>query len=285
MSYEHRSEIFDTTLLEKILHSKKLNYETLAPLVKRYIDSNKIVRNENNTVNIFIDYYDIIKPLYNPTTIEDFSSLKTAERFMVSSEILNNAAHYRHFFYSRLKMFTNIIFYYSDKKDRYKTSVNADYKHVFYDKRMSTTNPTFGVINEVFQKNIKLIKSYCQYVPHVYFINSGEMDYSLIPHMFLSSDSLMKQSIINPNDTSIIISNEDNHFQDLIMNDKVLQLQIRGKENSCFISAEDIIPYIVDKHSKTEHDYTILPDLFPIIYALSGDKTYIKRHQYWICCS
>lgn len=260
--------------LEKILHSKKLNYQTLFPLIRPYVNSRQVNGgNYNSTVNIFVDFWDIIKPLYNPQTLETLNNIKQHERFMIASEIINIVGHYRHFFYSRLKMYTNIVFYYSDKKDISKTSILPEFKESFYEKRLDTKHQTFGVLNTIIQNNVNLINLFCQYVPHAYFINTGEIDPALVPHLFLSPDSKLNQNIINKDDTSIIISNEKIHYQDLLLNDKVLQLELRGKEKSRFVASEDIISVLMEK-SKKEYDFAILPDMYSLILSLTGYKDY-----------
>jgi hypothetical protein len=259
--------------LEKILHSKKLSYETLIPLIKPYVDAKQINVNATDTVNIFIDFWDIVKPLYNPQTLETLNNMKVHERFMISSEIINIVAHYRHFFYSRLKMYTNFVFYYSDKKDAQRTAIMNDYKSSFYEKRIDTGHQTFGVINGILQKNVNLIKLFCEHVPHVYFINTGEVEPALIPHLFLSENSRLKQNVIDRNNTSIIISNEKIHYQDLLLNDKVLQLELRGKEKSRFVASEDIIDVLLEK-SKKEYFFSILPDMYTMILGLTGYNDY-----------
>lgn len=259
--------------LEKILHSKKLSYETLIPLIKPYVNAKQINVNATDTVNIFVDFWDIVKPLYNPQTLETLNNMKVHERFMISSEIINIIAHYRHFFYSRLKMYTNFIFYYSDKKDAQRTAISRDYKSSFYEKRLDTKHQTFGIINGILQKNVNLIKLFCEYVPHVYFINTGDVEPSLIPHLFLSENSKLKQDIVDRNNTSIIISNEKIHYQDLLLNDKVLQLELRGKEKSRFVTSEDIIDILLEK-SKKEYFFSILPDMYSLILSLTGYKDY-----------
>jgi hypothetical protein len=259
--------------LEKILHAKKLNYQTLIPLIKPYVSPKYIDINGSDTVNIFIDFWDVIKPLYNPQTIDLLNNLKVNERFMISSEVINIAGHYRHFFFSRMKLYTNIIFYYSDQKDAFRTSLDSDYKESFYDKRLNTSHQTFNVLNTIIKKNINLIKLFCEYVPHVYFINTGAVEPSLIPHLFLSDKSRLNQDIINKNNTNIIISNEKIHYQDLLLQDKVIQFELRGKEKSRFVTSEDILDILLEK-SKKEYNFSILPDMYPLILGLAGYTDY-----------
>jgi hypothetical protein len=260
-------------LLEKILHAKKLNYQTLIPLIKPYVSPKHIDLDGSDTVNIFIDFWDVIKPLYNPQTIDTLNNLKVDERFMISSEVINIAGHYRHFFFSRMKKYTNIIFFYSNTKDEFRTSINNDYKEVFYEKRLNQKHTTFGILNSIVQKNVNLIKLFCEYVPHVYFINTGTVEPSLIPHLFLSDKSRLNQNLIDKNSTSIIISNEKIHYQDLTLQDRVLQLELRGKEKSRFITSEDIINVLLEK-SKKEYNLSILPDMYTLVLGLAGNTDY-----------
>jgi hypothetical protein len=260
-------------LLEKILHAKKLNYQTLVPLIKPYVNPKYIDMNGTDTVNIFIDFWDIIKPLYNPQTIETLNTLKVDERFMVSSEIINIIAHYRHFFFSRMKMYTNIIFYYSDKKDNFRTSIFPQYKESFYDKRLNKKHQIFNILNGIIENNVNLIKLFCEYVPHVYFINTGTVEPSLIPYLFISDNSRLNQNIVDKNNVNIIISNEKIHYQDLLLQDKVLQFELRGKEKSRFVTSEDIINILLEK-SKKEYNFSILPDMYSLILGLTGYSNY-----------
>ena len=260
-------------LLEQILHAKKLNYITLTPLVKPYVIPKYIDMQGNDTVNVFIDFWDVIKPLYNPQTINTLNNLKVEERFMISSEVINIAGHYRHFFFSRMKMYTNIIFFYSNKKDTFRTSTNKGYKEAFYEKRLNTQHPTFNILNSIIQKNVNLIKLFCEYVPHVYFINTGTIEPGLVPYLFLSDQSKLKQEVVNKKDTSIILSNEKIHYQDLLLQDKVLQLELRGKEKSRFITSEDILNVLLEK-SKKEYNLSILPDMYTLALGLAGYTDY-----------
>lgn len=268
------------SILEPILHSKKLSYETLIPLIKPYVDARRVDVNRSRTVNVFVDFNDVIKQLYNPDIISKLNTLRVDERYMISSEIINIIAHYRHFFYSRMQMYTNIIFYYSSEQDTYKTHINPNFKKSFYEKRLDLNHKTFNILNRILHNNINLIKLFCEYVPHAYFINTGNIDSNVLPYLFLSKNSKLKQAITRDADTSIIVSNDKFHYQDLLLNDNVMQLELRGKEKSKFVTAEDIIPNLLSK-SKKEYNFSILPDLYPLILSLSGHKDYevsgIKR--------
>jgi hypothetical protein len=256
------------TELEMILHSKKLGYDTLLPLMKDYIKPG----NFDRTVNIFIDFWDILKPIYNPKTIETLNTINAHEKSMIASEIINIIGHYRHFFFSRMKLYTNFVFYFSNKNSEFRNGVHSGYRETFYDKRLNIEHHQFGVINKIIRGNINLIRAFCEYVPHAYFINSGNIDYSLIPSIFL--EGKINYHDVDPKNETIIVSNEKIHYQDLLLGDNVMQLELRGKEKSRIITAQDIIPQLLSKSKKSAEDFTILPDLYSISLPLTGYKNF-----------
>src|SRR5690554_790786 len=117
-------------MLERILNSKKIRYEILNR------DLNKYVPKDIEEVNIFIDVWSIINSLYNPNVMETFTSLNVNEKYMISSELLNLAGHYRHYFASRHKKYTNIYYYFSDEKCSAHIEKCDKYKESFYNKRL-----------------------------------------------------------------------------------------------------------------------------------------------------
>jgi hypothetical protein len=256
------------TELEMILHSKKLGYDTMLPLVKDYIKPG----NFDRTVNIFIDFWDILKPIYNPKTIETLNTINAHEKSMIASEIINIIGHYRHFFFSRMKLYTNFVFFYSNKNSSFRSGVDSGYRETFYDKRLNIEHHQFGVMNKIIRGNINLIRAFCEYVPHAYFINSGDIDYSLIPSIFL--EGKINYQDVDPGNETIIISNEKIHYQDLLLGDNVMQLELRGKEKSRIITAQDIVPQLLSKSKKNIDDFTILPDLYSLALPLMGYKNY-----------
>lgn len=262
--------------LETVLHSKKLSYERLIPLVKEYISTHNKSNSFGDTVNVFIDVYDVLKPLYMPQNLEVLGTLKVDERYMISSEIINIVSHYRHFFYSRFNMFSNIYFYYSDKPSSYHTSINSEYKEDFYSKRLDLNNVPFSVLNKIIKNNIPLINTFMEYVPHAYFINTGSLEYTLLPSYIISN-------YVNEKDLNMIVSNEKIMFQDLLLNDNTIQLDIRG-EKSRIITTDNTYDVLLEKTKKSSMDYTIIPDLLNVIQSLSGYKKYnikgIKNMSY-----
>lgn len=256
--------IRELSFLEIMLHAKKLRYEKLTEIMKPVIRENYI--NSNHTsVNIFIDVFDVIKQLYNPKTIDQLNSITKSERYIITSEIINMAAHYRHYCCSRLQKYANIYFFYSDKKSDFLTKINKDYKKDFYSKRLDyNMYSDFGIINNIIKDNIKLIKNFLEYVPSTYFINSGDIEPNVIPSMLIPNS---KEDEFN-----IIISNEEIFFQDLNHDDKTIILQIKG-DNSRVVTKYNMMDIMLSK-SKTKKETFLEPELYTVVKALTGYKNY-----------
>ncbi|PTU25927.1 hypothetical protein DA469_21175, partial [Bacillus subtilis] len=67
--------------------------------------------------------------------------------------------------------------------------------------------------------------------------------------------------------------NEKIHYQDLNLQDRILQLELRGKEKSRFVASEDIIDILLEK-SKRDYYFSILPDMYSLLVSLTGYKDY-----------
>ena len=91
----------------------KINMESL--LLSHYIKYDKLLELCNislaniksNTVDIYIDLYDILKKIYT-------TDIKINKRFIIVSSIINLAAHYRGYFWSRHRLYTRIFLVYGD---------------------------------------------------------------------------------------------------------------------------------------------------------------------------
>lgn len=248
--------------IEKILHSRKLNYKDLKKISDPLFNDNKC-----ETVNLFIDVFDIFKPLYSPNIIDDFSTLRVRGRIMIIIEMINIIAHYRHFFASRYKKYTTVIFYYSTKKDLYLKSLNNDYKKNFYNKRIEGENPEYNVINKVFQDCINVIREYCYYIPHAYFIDSMGMEPRLVPYAILKEEVDLKGRIFKE-DFNIIMSNDDLSLLNMINLENCVVFRNNGKKESKYITKDDIIKEICG----VDDNQMPLKPLVNLLYGISGYK-------------
>ena len=131
--------------IEKILHSKKLNYQDLTAISDPYLKDNK-----KETINIFIDLFDVFKHMYSPNLQDEIKTIRSNNKLAILAELINIVAHYRHFFVSRYDKYCTVIMYYSDEKDIFLTSIDNNYKNSFYNKRLlsrAIVPVTLGIYN------------------------------------------------------------------------------------------------------------------------------------------
>jgi hypothetical protein len=240
--------------LEKILHSKKIRYDVLNEVTKTKIPEGY------DTVNIFLDVGSILNSLYKPEMLQMFGKLKREQRLAISSEgILNAAAHYRHYFWSRLEMYTNVYFYYSGKPAKRMLQINDKYRSDYYRKR-GPASPEFAGLNEVMDINIKLARGVCEYIPYVYFLDTGETDHRVVPYLFHV-----------PGQLTCVISNDPLAVQYTEIDEYAIVMTAKG-EKSDVVDRESAIASVAGSDDKVPG--FISPELLPYVFALSGSKRY-----------
>lgn len=248
------------TIVEKILHSKKLNYKDLKEISDPYFKDNKC-----ETINIFIDLFDILKQLYSPQLIEEFKTIRTTTKMNMISEIINIVGHYRHFFVTRYNKFTTIVLYYSTKEDSYLKTINPDYKKDFYNKRLiKEKNSEFYVVNKVINDCLTVVKEYLNYIPHAYLVDTGNID----PRYFnyLIKKEIDVSNAINPNDYTIIMTNNKLSLLDLNEFDNTIIFK-NNYNSKYFINKEQIFDEL-----ELENNTGLPTDIIKYLFALSGNK-------------
>lgn len=250
-------------MLQMMLHSKKLNYDRLNKIIPQYIPQRT---NEYDTVNVVVDLYDVIKQLYKPQLLEQINHMKAVDRYQITSEIINIVGHYRHYFASRLWKYTNIYFIYSDQPSSYHKSIFSEYKKDFYRKRLDINDSTFGTLTRIIKENFKLIKNFMEYIPHCYFINSGEVEYNIVPYL------MMTEGIIDTTIPTMLVSNEEIFFQDFAHNDKLIQLMVKGEKSK--IATKENMWDILTESLKKKPEIHLFPELYPLVLACTGYNSY-----------
>lgn len=259
--------------LGKVLNGKKLNYDRLSRIIPEYIPKDT---EEYDSVNIIIDLYDIFKQLYNPEVIQEIEHLKAIECREIAGEVINLISHYRHYFYSRCWKYTTFYFIYSDDIASYQTSIYPEYRCDFYKKRLqgklnidSLTEkglPNYAFLNKVIKHNMNVIKLFIDHIPHAYLINSGNIDYTLLPHI------LLENNLIEREIPTILISNDDIFYQDFKEDNYLMQLLIKG-DKSRIISYENMYADLT-KDLKKQIDVPFSNDLHTVLLSIIGNVKY-----------
>lgn len=153
----------------------------------------------DDSVNVFINFESVLHYLTNIYDIDrkiigdnDFSIILT-------SDILNLAAHYKRFFRDN-NLETRVFVFMTDLKS-YKFSeekLNEDYRSYYLNKFNS--NPKFSMLTEhllleILPDTIKI----CEFIPNVYFIKTKNVDSSVVP---------LAISKMYPNSKNVIITGD-----------------------------------------------------------------------------
>lgn len=254
----------DSEIIEKIVNSKKLNYQKMSELVGPYINS----RTYDKNITIYIDLNNIVKQLYAPNTLEIFSHIKTNGRLNLVVEIINIIGHYRHFFASRTQKHTRFFLFYSDRESEYHTRVDKDYKELHYSK-LHKDNIQYRDVNKTIKSCMDIVKNIVKYVPNAFFIDTGKIEPTLIPHF------IMKETNIDHDKSfSLIISNDKIYRQLLKEKDKLLLLELRGVNNSKVISRENVLDNIFSKGTKKD-----INDFYNITYEVMDIYNLLTDHK------
>ena len=148
-------------------------------------------------VNVFINLESVLNLI---STIKDVDKKVILERpnlsKVLASNILNLGAHYKRFFRGN-RLPTRVFLYMtdltSDKFNEY--NYNEDYRSYYLNKYMS--NPRFMDLSDtLINDTIPMVKKIVDFIPGVYFINSKNIDGSLVPLLIANDDKEYKNLII-----------------------------------------------------------------------------------------
>ena len=249
--------------IEKIINSKKIKYSVLEELFYNHL--NKRTHYGKN-INIFIDIENLIKQLYSENIMTNFSHIKDSDRIIISAELTNIIAHYRHYFASRKHMYTTFYKFYSDKKSEYHTNINPEYRKEFYAKR-SKNNNTFAIMNNVMNYSLSIMKNVMNYIPHAFYFNTGKIESNLIPYFIMNNH-------VDEKDYNLIVSNNTIYRQHLKNFNNLFLLELRS-DNSKILTSENIIDELLSKTKKDASDYpNINFNSIDLITILSANKDY-----------
>lgn len=165
---------------------------------KDYDDSltEKDFLNPNDSINVFINLETVFKHL---SMIQDLENkIITQKEFdtILTSNILNLAAHYKRFFVNN-GLDTRIYLFHTDfASDEFSQfKYNEDFRSYYLVKFNS--NPKFVLMTEHLTGQILPdVRTYCEFIPGVYYISSKNIEGSLVPYVIANTDPSRKNLII-----------------------------------------------------------------------------------------
>jgi hypothetical protein len=246
-----------SNMLHAIINSKKTKYSILQPLVEKNLPK------DTKELTVFISLECILKQFYNPRVNETINSLEIPEKHLLSSELINIVAHYRHFFWSRYGVPSTYFVYYSSERATYNILESEGYRKNFYEKRVDNTLE-YGNLNKMVRKNLDLANLLSEYLPNIYFIDTKDFDPSALPHFILRNNQ-------GDGITNIVLSNNVIDYQ-MVNNDRTFAITLQG-DNSSVIRRENLMELFL-KDSKKKSSTVLSSHLYIPVYAISGHKTF-----------
>lgn len=239
--------------LESLLLSYYIRYDRLFPLC-----NNALSDINTNTIDIYVDLYDMLKPIYT-------RDIYANKKFLIVSSIINLAAHLRGYFWSRHRLNTRIFLVYGE-------SITMQHKQ-FYptfgdDKFRETIN--FPSNDKFIHDQLEMVKILCGYIYDVYYV----------PKKSSFSMFVLDNIVKNISVPSIIITKSKYAYQipALINSTRIFRpKKSNGEDISYTISKAYIYPNFFNKiTSKDTIDRLsqINPSLLSLMMALTGLPSY-----------
>lgn len=242
---------------ELALYGKLIKYNRLDYLLQLAFGNTPI-----KSVNIFIDFHQMIYTLYRFNTINDPMG--------VLASMVNMILHYRHYF-NKKAIKSNIFVIFSTNNSANNLKYIANYNSGYIKKREANQN-----IKEIIDKNIELMKTLIPYFPGIYLklsavepsvvmydiinkiskkdhspclvISSSDYAYQL-PAVLRNTFLIYKKTMLNANktnteDVSFIVSH-DNTLLTYISKIKNQQITMDDLQDSVLLNQNWISPFII----------------------------------------
>lgn len=221
-------------VFEPVINSHKIKFKLLDKMFSDFYFA-------SDRVNIFINLDSILSEFYREDLISSFMNLKGYENIALSSEIMNIAAHYRKYFYTRHKKTTFIYFYYMNKKPKKNMAVYPDYCKSIIERK--NIKGKYEVFNNILKDNLRLLSLLSMYVPQVYFLLSDGYEPSLVPY------NIMNNSICD----NIVLTKDPYEYQFVSYpNTYVLRLKY---DKSVLLNRKNLIDYILKDNKYKPNNY------------------------------
>lgn len=239
--------------LESLLLAYYIKYDRLFILT-----NNSLANINSNSVDIYIDLYDMLKPIY---TREVYANKK----YLVVSSIINLAAHLRGYFWTRHRLNTRIFLVYGEAL----TLQHKQFYPSFGDEKFKETI-NYEKNNDFIHSQLELVKILSAYIYDVYYVPKVS-DFTMFTY-----DNILK----NPTIPAIIISKSKYAYQipALIQDARIFRpKKSNGEDISYIISKPYVYPSFFNKitaKNNLDRLARINPSLLSLMMALTGLSGY-----------
>lgn len=234
----------------------KVKYEKLMELLRQDETVNISTR---DTVNIFINLESLFINMTNPKVKDYLVVNQKSSTIQFIACVINLAAHYRWFF-TKNKIKSKVYLYFP-------TLSTAEYKNRLFDKDYRRyydykfkEDVQNSLVYKTITSSIPIINMILEYIEGVYFIDSHNIENSVIPYIIRESE---KDESVN-----FIVSNSFYDFQYVNYGFKII---VPRRDESALINQYNAIDYIANFHN-CNGTYTFSSKFLPFILSLVGNK-------------
>jgi hypothetical protein len=237
--------------IEQLINMNYIKYDRLVSMV-----SEAFVGSTADTVDIFIDMYSLIKPLYsnNNYSINDYSA--------VTSCLVNMCAHYRAFF-KRYRVSTRFFIIFSKNC----SEINKKFCYGYNAKNENMMNSN-KLVTDMIEQNVELLDILCPYLPDIFFIQSS------FETAVVMTELIIKHGNINT--PSIIITKDSYNYQ--LVNTNVSEIVIfrpkkyNGQDISYIVNQQNLYQIYIMENCNQNEDvtcYFLSPELLSVLMSIN----------------
>lgn len=229
--------------IERVLLGYYIKYDKLFELTNK-----AFVNASSNDIDIYIDIYDMLKPVYT-------TNVYANNQYTVVSSIINVAAHMREYFWSRHRVNTRIFLVYGDcttlnHKQFYMSFGDDDYINAL----------NFNKMNSVIASQLEMIKILCAYIYGVYLVKRTT-DFSMFVY-----DNIIKNKQI----PALLITKSKYAYQIPALCENAVIYRPKkydGQDISYYIDNTNVLNMFFDK-IKSSKSIELLKELNPSMLSL-----------------
>lgn len=220
--------------VQQILLGYYIKYSKLQELVEQTLYSTNA-----EMVDVYIDLYDMLYPLYS-------TNIYSNKKFIITSSVINLAAHMREYFWSRHRVISRIFLVYADGS----LNTHKEFCYNFGNNDMESMM-NYDKTSHYINSQLDLVKILAAYINGVYFVRK-ETDFAMftydnicknlnIPAVILTKDkynyqipAMCNNAVIfrpkkyNGDDISFAITNNNvilSHFNKINREDSIMKLK------------------------------------------------------------
>ncbi|MGL5752676.1 MAG: hypothetical protein ACRCXT_19215 [Paraclostridium sp.] len=243
-------------MIEPIINSFNVKYDILNDEVQRNLKS-------GSEITLFINVDSVLSYCYTKIFKDYINRMGKIDYYLITPLLVNVAAHYRHYFASRYRVKSKIVFYKGNG-----VSVNSQSYYPEYNMtKLNTLNSeVFLEVSKFVNDNMVLFDNICKYIQDVYFINIPNIESSLIPHHIMKKDN-------NNNMIYLTITRDTNDFQLVNSHDNSFVMYV-SKGKTRMINKFDVYEYMLFiSGGKYELQEKIDSNFMSYILSYSGLKS------------